>query len=110
MFNSLLTGVLLALATGPVLAQGAPPRACLHGADESADQRTRRQQAIDYVTKVNVAEGARAALSGKYLALDALTNVPARPAGFDVQFHYDDRSYTLSLKDTRDMCHYAIFT
>ena len=45
-----------------------------------------------------------------YRPLNQLTNVPALPAGFAIQFHNDDRSYTFSLKDTRDACHYAIFS
>ncbi len=114
MFKPLLIGIALALPAGPLLAQGALPRNCLHGAAESAADRTRRQQAIDYATKVNVAEtsysiGPRL-LPRRYRPLEELENLPALPAGFDIQFHNDDRSYTFSLKDMRDACHYAIFS
>ena len=92
-------------------AQGPLPRPCLHSDLESNAERTRRLQAIDYVTKVNIAESARARLVPRgYRPLEELPNLPPVPAGFAVQFHNDDRSYTLSLKDTRDACHYAVFS
>ena len=46
----------------------------------------------------------------KYRPLNELPNLPALPAGFDLQFHTDGLTYTFSLKDTRDACHYAIFS
>jgi len=111
MFKPLLLGIALTLAGTSVLAQGPLPRPCLHGDRESNAERTRRLQAIDYVTKVNIAESARARLVPRgYRPLEELPNLPPVPAGFAVQFHNDDRGYTLSLKDTRDACHYAVFS
>ena len=111
MFKSLLLGITVTLAGNPLLAQGPLPRPCLHGTPESSAERTRRMQAIDYVTKVNMAESARLpALPRTYRPLEELNNVPPVPAGFAVQFLNDDRSYTVSLKDTRDACHYAVFS
>jgi hypothetical protein len=111
MFKLLLPGIALTLAGTPLLAQGPLPRPCLHSDLESNAERMRRLQAIDYVTKVNLAESARARLAPRgYRPLEELPNLPAVPAGFAVQFHNDDRSYTLSLKDTRDACHYAVFS
>ena len=114
MMKSLWIGVTLALAAGPAFAQGNVQRNCLHGSFESAADRARRQQAIEYATKVNLAEtgatiGPRQLPRG-YRPLDELPNLSAVPAGFAIQFHNDERSYTLSLKDTRDACNYAIFT
>jgi hypothetical protein len=54
--------------------------------------------------------GPRSQSQRGYRSLDQLANLPPLPAGFAVQFHSDDRSYTFSLKDTRDACHYAIFS
>jgi len=114
MMKSVWIGVTLALAAAPAFAQGSLQRNCLHGPIESAADRARRQQAIEYATKVNLAEtgatiGPRQLPRG-YRPLDELPNLPAAPAGFAIQFHNDERSYTLSLKDTRDACYYAIFT
>jgi len=36
--------------------------------------------------------------------------VPRVPDGFDLQFHTDGRAYTLSLKDRRDPCRFAVFS
>jgi len=111
MLKPLLLGIAITLAGNPLLAQGPLPRPCLHGNQESNAERTRRTQAIDYVTKVNIAESARLpALPRTYRPLEELGNIPPVPAGFAVQFHNDDRSYTVSLKDTRDACHYAVFS
>jgi len=90
-----------------------PAQSCLHGADETTANRGRRQQAIQYVARVNAAETGLAVgpgLAPRYRPLSDLTNLPAVPAGFEVQFHTDGRTYTISLKDTRDACHYAIFS
>ena len=111
MLKPLLLGTTLMLAGTPLLAQGPLPRPCLHGDLESNADRTRRTQAIDYITKVNIAESVRARLVPRgFRPLEELANLPPVPAGFAVQFHNDDRSYTLSLKDTRDACHYAVFS
>ena len=83
---------------------------CLHGADETAANRARRQQAVQYAAKVNAAEGTSVPRLQKYRPLDELANLPPLPAGFEIQFHTDGRTYTFSLKDTRDACHYAIFS
>ena len=112
MFKPILIAFALgAVVTSPGFAQ-APEvfPGCLHGADETAANRARRQQAMQYAAKVNAAEGAVAPKLQNYRPLNELFNLPALPAGFDVQFHTDGRTYTLSLKDTRDGCHYAIFS
>ena len=113
MFKPLLIGIVLALGLSPLSAQAPLPRNCLHGGAESAADRARRQQAIDYATKVTVAEttyGIGPQSQRGYRSLDQLSKLPLLPAGFAIQFHNDDRSYAFSLKDTRDACHYAIFS
>jgi hypothetical protein len=109
MFKPRLIGIALALGLAPLSAQVPFPRNCLHGAAESAADRARRQQAIDYATRVNVAETASGIAPGPqfqrgYRSLDQLANLPL------LQFHNDNHSYAFSLKDTRDACHYAIFS
>ncbi len=83
---------------------------CLHGAAETGANRARRQQAAQYAAKVNAAEGTTVPRLQKYRPLDELANLPSLPAGFDIQFHTDGLTYSFSLKDTRDACHYAIFS
>jgi len=113
MFKTVLIGVALGVAAGPAFAQGNAQRNCLHGGLEAPAERARRQQAIDYAVRVNAAEisyGIGPRQNQRYRPLDELPNLPAEPAGFAIEFHNDDRGYVLSLKDTRDACHYAIFT
>lgn len=99
----------------PSLAQPAqvPPR-CLHGPSEQADQRTRREQALKVAQEINRAENpGPMAIPGKprsYKPLDQLTNVPPTPPGFTVQLNTDGTTYSFSVKDTLDPCHYAIFS
>src|SRR4051812_28636541 len=112
MVKTVLIGIALALAGGPALAQRSAPQNCLHEAPESSAERARRQQAVEYAIKVNVAEtrigvGPQQLQRG-YRPLEELANVPAVPAGFAIEFHHDDRGYALSLKDIRDPCHFAI--
>lgn len=114
MVKPAVMGLVFGLVASSSFAQGRAVQSCLHGAGESADNRVRRQQAVDYATKVNVAEtmltiGPRQATRG-YRPLEELPNLPPLPGGFDVQFHTDEQTYTFSLKDARDPCHYAIFS
>jgi hypothetical protein len=109
MIKSLLVGLTLTLAGNPLAAQRPLPRLCLHGEVESAMERARRQQAIDYATKINAAEGMGAIAPRAYRPLEQL-NLPPLPAGFTIQLNSDSRTYTFALKDTRDPCAYAIFS
>jgi len=108
-FKPILFALSLAASTAPAVAQNLAP-SCLHGPDETAPNRSRRQQAVQYAAKVNAAEGMSVPRLQKYRPLNELANLPALPAGFDIQFHTDGLTYTFSLKDTRDACHYAIFS
>lgn len=109
MFKSLLVGFTLVLAGNPLMAQRPAQRSCLHGELESAMDRARRQQAIDYAIKINAAEAFGAVAPRAYRPLEQL-NLPPVPAGFNVQLVTDARSYTFSVKDTRDPCSYAVFS
>src|SRR4029450_6167434 len=108
-FKPILFALSLSASAVPAVAQNLAQN-CLHGSDETAANRARRQQAVQYAAKVNAAEGVSVPRLQKYRPLDELPNLPALPAGFDIQFHTDGLTYTFSLKDTRDACHYAIFS
>jgi hypothetical protein len=105
----ILFALSLSASAAPAIAQNLVQN-CLHGAGETAADRARREQAVQYAAKVNAAESRSVPRVQKYRPLDELPNLPPLPAGFDIQFHSDGLTYTFSLKDTRDACHYAIFS
>ena len=111
MFKPILIACALGAVTTPGFAQTPNLlQSCLHGADETAANRARRQQALQYAARVNAAEAVVTPKLQKYRPLNELNNLPLLPAGFGIQFHTDGLTYSLSLKDTRDACHYAIFS
>jgi hypothetical protein len=106
-WHVLLTAAVLIGGTGSALAQE-----CLHAQTETADDRIRREQAIQYARRLNAAQ--HSTLPGqqgqRYRAPDELRNLPPVPPGFQLQFHTDGRTYTFSLKDSRDPCRFAVFS
>jgi hypothetical protein len=90
------------------------PPACLHGPSETPVQQARREQALALAQQLNRAENAAPAVvptpGRTYRPLEQLQNVPPTPAGFKLQFYTDGSTYTFSLLDTRDACHYAVFS
>ena len=90
------------------------PASCLHGSSEKAVQKTRREQALAVAQQINRAENSDPAVvpvpGRTYRPLEQLENVPPTPAGFKLQFYTDGPTYAFSLLDTRDACHYAIFS
>src|SRR5258705_10556110 len=117
MMKSMLIGVTLAAAAGPAfaqgnIAQGSAQRNCLHAGAESAADRARRQQAIDYAMKGNVAEmiyGIGPRQNQHYRPLEELATLPAVPAGFAIDFHNDDRGHVLWPTDTREQWRSSAF-
>ena len=107
------TRVRLYLAAAALLLAYAPAAAaqqCLHGPDETASERRRREQALQFVARVNDAQRAALQARGGYVALaDA---VPARevPLGFVPRLTVDAWSYVISLKDLFDPCGFAVFS
>jgi hypothetical protein len=88
------------------------PGQCLHGSSEQSNDRVRREQALRLVEQVNRAESldVSAPRHRRYRPLDQLGNLPPTAAGFRLQFLTDGSTYSVSLKDTRDACNYAIFS
>jgi hypothetical protein len=98
-----------------VLLAGAMPawaQDCLHLQTETAEDRTRREQAFQFARRLNAAQ--HMLLPGpqgqRYRQPDELRNLPPVPPGFQLQFLSDGRTYTFSLKDTRDKCRFAVFS
>jgi hypothetical protein len=89
-------------------------RQCLHDENETRENRTRREKAVELADDINRAQGIarRLARPGQapYRPLEELFNVPAPPNGFRVQLNTDGTTYSLSIKDTRDPCRYAVFS
>jgi hypothetical protein len=91
----------------------APPAAaqrCLHGPDESASERARREAAIEFAAEVNAAEGAAQRARGTYVALTDAVALGRVPLGFVPRLTFDRWSYVLSLKDLFDPCGFALFS
>jgi hypothetical protein len=92
-------------------ADAARAQQCLHGQLETADDRVRRERAMDFARRVNAAQQILPAPRGpRYRPLEELPSLPPAPDGFALQFHTDGRSYTFSLKDRRDPCRFAVFS
>ena len=88
----------------------AQDRACLHGPSEAAAQTARRQAAIGFARLINTTELRAHTQAQAYYALGDLHTIPAPPEGFNAQLSSDGTSYTFSIKDTLDPCHFALFS
>ena len=104
----MLVGMVIAAALGlsvSALAQQPNPITCLHGPNESADQRDRRAAAVRIARMINSAEA-----NGRtpYRSL-SLLNVTA-PAGWDTRLTTDGSTYAFSVKDTTDPCGFTLFS
>ena len=83
---------------------------CLHGQSETAAQAGRRQAALQLARQINTTE-AQANLRGHtYYAISDLPGLASEVNGFKVQLSTDGGSYTFSVKDTLDACHFAYFS
>jgi hypothetical protein len=105
-----LTLISLAVSAAPQ-DRGARLARCLHGRTETADQKLRREKAIRVAQAINTAQviavGPR---KPQYRRPEELPSIPPLPQGFALQFNTDGATYTFSIKDTLDACHYAIFS
>ena len=107
---TLAARVCLAAAMVLVLASTATAQQCLHGADESASERGRRQAAVAFVERVNAAQRDALAMQGTYVALADAVPLADVPLGFVPRLTADRWSYAISLKDLFDPCGFALFS
>lgn len=100
--------ILFTLGAGTASAQS-----CLHGSTEAPAQKARRDAAIQFATRINVAQGiilGPGPQNRRYRPFQELTNLPPTPEGFELQFHTDGSSYSFSIKDRLDPCRYVVFS
>jgi hypothetical protein len=69
----------------------------------------RRQAAVRFVREVNTAQARFQAQNKRYGQIADLAT-GAEPAGFRAQLTTDGTTYSLSVKDTVDTCHFALFS
>lgn len=84
--------------------------ACLHGPKETAAQRDRRTVALDYARQLNTLEAAGKSHAQRFYNIEDLPGLPQLPQGFKATLSTDGASYTFSIKDTLDACHFAYFS
>jgi hypothetical protein len=90
----------------PAAAQGP---LCLHGADETPDQRARRVQAVRFVRHVNTLQ-AQHARAGGYQAAEGLAFTETLPSGFALRQSSDGKTYAFSVIDATDPCRFGFFS
>ena len=112
--RKLLAFALAALAIAAYAAaqnRGAQLARCLHGTNETPEQGARRDKAIKTAQAINTAE---VVIVGpgrpKYRRPEELSHIPPLPGGFSLQFDTDGSTYSFSIKDNLDACHFAIFS
>lgn len=91
-------------------AGAADAQQCLHGPDESASERSRREAAVDFVARLNAAQKAALEERGTYVALTDAVPPGDVPLGFVPRVTFDRWSYAVSLKDLFDPCGFALFS
>src|SRR5580704_3897187 len=83
---------------------------CRHNNSETAADRTRREQAISLARNINIAEARIVERTRNYVPMTKLGTLPKAPVGFELRFYSNAKSYAFSIKDTSDICHYAVFS
>jgi len=86
------------------------PRSCLHGPLETAAEAARRQSALQLARKINTTEAQANAQGHTYYVLSDLPGLASEVSGFNVQLSTDGASYSFSMKDSLDPCHFAYFS
>ena len=94
----------------PVAAQG-PQQACLHGDNESPEQRARRVQALSLARQVNTNQYCVA--MRKTNAFQPIANLELTaptPEGFNLRLTTDGKAYAFSVTDRTDPCRFGFFS
>jgi hypothetical protein len=100
----------LVLALSLLLAAPAEAQRCLHDADESQADQTRREGASRVLREINLAQTRFARERGNYVPLAEATNVTRIPLGFAVRLTFDQWGYAVIAKDILDPCGFALFS
>ena len=77
---------------------------------ESADQRARRDDAVQYLIAINTVQARSQSERGRFVALSDMQGLPSTPVGFIPKLLQDQWSYIVSLKDYFDACGFALFS
>jgi hypothetical protein len=85
---------------------------CLHGANETPAQTTRRIAAIQVARNVNTSESYASSVypGAPYQPLERMQAQLMAPEGFSLALSTDGKSYMFSLKDKTDACGFTIFS
>jgi hypothetical protein len=84
---------------------------CLHGPNESAAERERREYAIWVASEINrLQAGWIAANPAAAYARPSQLKLPKKPSDFGLTFFVDGRRHMFTLKDDKDPCNFGIFS
>jgi hypothetical protein len=93
-----------------VLTEGALGQQCLHRADESAEQRSRRQMAVNFVVELNAAQTRQQRETGRYASLAEIRQSTTAPLGFVPRLVIDQFGYMIKVTDALDSCGFTLFS
>jgi hypothetical protein len=88
----------------------AQDRQCLHRADESAGDRSRRHTAVAFVAAVNAAQARHQREAGAYASLGEIKPAGNAPLGFVPRLILNPFGYAIKVVDTLDPCGFAVFS
>src|SRR5687767_8629032 len=83
---------------------------CLHRADESAREYSRRQAAVKFIAEVNAAQTRRQKETGRYATLAEIQRASTAPLGFVPRLVLDQFGYVIKLVDALDPCGFVLFS
>jgi hypothetical protein len=83
---------------------------CRHDQRSTAEDRTRRTQALALAKAINAAQARVVRQTRRYQPLANLGSLPEVPRGFRLNLYADGEGYIFALKDTLDSCRFAVFS
>lgn len=83
---------------------------CRHDARSTEADRARRTQALTVAKAINAAQADAVRRTQAYQPLSSFRSLPDVPEGFAVKLYAGQDGYMFAIKDTRDPCHFAIFS